>query len=41
MDEKGAGALLIGAAVVGYVLLLEVVSRVIAGRFEALRRHTS
>ncbi len=40
MDEKGAGAILIGAAVVGYVLLLEVVGRVIAGRFATLRRHT-
>jgi hypothetical protein len=41
MDEKGAGAILIGAAVVGYVLLLEVISRVIAERFAALRRHPS
>ncbi len=41
MDEKGAGAILAGAAVVCYVLLLEVMSRVIAGRFAALRRHAS
>ncbi len=41
MDEKGAGAILIGAAVVGYVLLLEVMSRVVAGRFAAARRPTS
>jgi len=41
MDEKEAGAILVGAAVVGYVLLLEVISRVIAGRFATLRRTTS
>ncbi len=37
MDEKGAGAILIGAAVVGYVLLLEVMSHVIARRFAVER----
>ena len=37
MDEKGAGAVLIGAAVVCYVLLLEVVSHVVARRFAATR----
>ena len=33
MDEKGAGAILIGAAAVCYVLLLEVMSRVVSRRF--------
>ena len=33
MDEKGAGAVLIGAALVCYVLLLEVVSHVVSRRF--------
>ena len=33
MDEEGAGAILIGAAVVCYVLLLEVYGRVIARCF--------
>ena len=37
MDEKGAGAILIGAAVVCYVLLLEVVSHVVSRRFAARR----
>jgi hypothetical protein len=32
MDEKGAGAVLIGAAVVCYVLLLEVMSHVVSRR---------
>ncbi len=41
MDEEGASAILIGAAVVCYVLLLEVVSRVIAGRFAARQRQAS
>ncbi len=35
MDEKGAGAVLIGAAVLGYVLLLEVMSHVVSRRFAA------
>ena len=34
MDEKGAGAILIGAAVVCYVLWLEVVSRVYSRKFQ-------
>jgi hypothetical protein len=33
MDEKGAGAILIGAAVMCYVLLLEVMSHVVSRRF--------
>jgi hypothetical protein len=33
MDEKGAGAILIGAVVVCYVLLLEVISHVVPRRF--------
>jgi hypothetical protein len=37
MDDKGAGAILIGAAVVGYVLLLEVMSHVVSRRFAAGR----
>jgi hypothetical protein len=35
MDEKGAGAILAGAAVVCYVLLLEVMSRVYSKKFQA------
>ncbi len=35
MDEKGVGAVLIGAAVVGYVVLLEVMSRVYSRKFQA------
>ncbi len=45
MDDKGAGAILIGAAVVCYVLVLEVMSRVYSRRFKAaggaLRLHSS
>jgi hypothetical protein len=37
MDEKGAGAVLIGAAVVCYVLLLEVMSHVVSRRFAGAR----
>ncbi len=45
MDEKGAGAVLVGAAVVCYVLLLEVMSRVYSKRFQgaapSVRSHSS